>query len=290
MEDGPESTEKKWSTRKRILVYSCSALVAILVGAIGAGIWFLNEYKRVQEMSAYVGREMVCDSKDPEALKLLFVGNSLLFCYSMPFQLADIYKNGKPERPLKIYQVVAQGETLGKHLEHGNFERVLSENGPFNYVIIQAASYEPTYHAAVMRRDLALIIRKVKSKGAEPILFMTWADKGDYKSQKVISRVYKSLGKDFGIKVISDGDLFFEAQKDFPSMNVYMQDNHHQNATGSYLGALLTYSRLTGKSITGAPAKISIKEGKEVSILDLNQVDHGNCINLVKDFLKKHPW
>ena len=264
--------------------------MAILVGAIGAGIWFLNEYKRVQEMSAYVGREMVCDSKDPEALKLLFVGNSLLFCYSMPFQLADIYKNGKPERPLKICQVVAQGETLGKHLEHGNFERVLSENGPFNYVIIQAASYEPTYHAAVMRRDLALIIKKVKSKGAEPILFMTWADKGDYKSQKVISRVYKSLGKDFGIKVISDGDLFFEAQKDFPSMNIYMQDNHHQNATGSYLGALLTYSRLTGKSITGAPAKISIKEGKEVSILDLNQVDHENCIKLVKDFLKKHPW
>ncbi len=283
---------KRWSKKTRILIYTGATMVAVLIGFCFTGIWFFNEFRRIQEFNQYALREKVCDQGPNSKLKLLFVGNSLLFCSSMPFQFAGIYRQGQTNKNqgLKIYQVVRPGETLGLHLEQGRFERVLKENGPFDFVIIQAASYEATYHPETMRENLAIMIEKVRKTGSEPILLMTWADKGDYKTQKAVSDFLKSMGKEFNARVLADGDLFFEAQKDYPSMEIYMKDRHHQNDTGSYLGALLTYARLTGDSIDRAPSSISIPEGKELSLVRLSPVEHANCIRLVNKFLKSRSF
>lgn len=274
-----------WTVRDRLIVYSCALLLSVFIGLGLTYIWFQGAISKQKVLNDAWMTDVVRDSRDPNALKILFVGNSLIYNASLPQQFATIYES-KVGKPLKVYQVVIPGESLQGHLQKGFAKTYIERKGPWDVVVIQEWSGGPLKTNRAMMTACDQFVNLIRNARARPYLFMTYADKGKFEDQKAITSVYNNLGHKYNIPVIPDGELWFVAQNRYPDLNLYSTDNHHPNEVGSYLGALLTFCVLTGENPDAAPSTIFVQGKKEVTIADLSGEDHQKCIALVKDYMK----
>ncbi len=252
----------------------CGGIVACILAEFAYSILELNKYAFEQVLAA---------SDKPEALKVLFLGNSLLYTYSLPRQLAAIYR-AEGGGPLKLQQVVVPGESLSGHLKTGRFAQVLSANGPWDYVVIQPATFETFDSYPSFKRDLAEVIALVrKSSRAQPLIFMTWTDEGEFGRQEFISQTYRRLASELNVRLIADGDLLQFAHREAPQLKLFLVDKHHPNRDGSYLGALLVYYVLSGKMPLDPPLKI---ETGSVILVNLSAGQRSTLLGLLKKFLE----
>src|SRR5437870_4935739 len=61
----------------------------------------------------------VAFSDDPNALKVLFIGNSYTVLNELPTMFAQLTQAAKPQLPLKVDQAVMGGYTLEQHWNEG---------------------------------------------------------------------------------------------------------------------------------------------------------------------------
>lgn len=284
--------KERWSRRKRLIIYSAAAAAAVFIGivaAVGNTIYQLYVMMpHLLEVGRFELEERVSDSKDPRALKVLFVGNSLVYVKSLPRQFA--YLCSMTNRPLKLYQVVEPNQTLAGHFARGRVARLLSSCGPWDYVILHDKSSAPFLAKASMEKFVGYFVEEVRKYGAKPVLLMTWGDKGFVPLQDKVSQEYISLGRRLNTPVIPDGDAWFIVQRKYPGIELYADDRHHPGCKGSYLGALLTFCMLTGSSPEALPPVTSIPSNiKEYGPLcELSESDRKAFIEVVRECLDKN--
>jgi len=91
----------------------------------------------------------------------------------------------------------------------------------------------------------------VRSHGARPIFFMSWAyaDKPDMTAQ--LAEAYTVAGNADNALVIPAGLAFARAREKQPELGLYAPDKRHPSLAGTYLAACTTFAALTGKSPVG---------------------------------------
>jgi hypothetical protein len=275
-----EPKQARWSWRKRLLIYCGAFCVAVTIALIAVGIWFFQTISHIQAMARFEMEEKVCESNDPNALKILFVGNSLTYVKSLPRQFA--YLCQKSGQPLKLYQVVEPSQTLAGHLTSGRVLRLLQTSAPWDYVIIQERSSAPYNDREAMEKSGKILADMARKFGAKPVLLMTWADRGDLRTQRIISQVYKKMGRELNVTVVPDGDLWFTARRQYPALDLYDADGHHPGPRGSFLGALLLFKMLADGDIEKAPAIIPSGSQEYGQLCVLTDADRTACIKLVQ--------
>lgn len=200
-----------------------------------------------------------------EKTKILFVGNSFTYFWNMP-QMVNAMATLEKE-PLAIQQSTVGGSTLKQHFnkQKGTKTRAYLENEHWDYVILQEFSSGSVYQADDFKEYGTKLTNLAKSKGAEPILYMTWGYKSNPLYQPIISKAYKQLGKDLQINVVPVGEIFMKARMLRPDLNFYFDDKH-PSSDGSYLIALIFYKALTGNSVTDIPDRLNSKDenGEEI--------------------------
>jgi hypothetical protein len=91
----------------------------------------------------------------------------------------------------------------------------------------------------------------VRAHGAIPVFFMSWAyaDKPEMTAQ--LAEAYTVAGNANNALVIPAGLAFARALSKQPELNLYVADKRHPTLAGTYLGACVVFTALTGRSPVG---------------------------------------
>ncbi|MBX9666246.1 MAG: hypothetical protein K2X93_01450 [Candidatus Obscuribacterales bacterium] len=274
IQQGQTSRKRRW-------------ILITLVGFVCAGLAFgcsllLERYVDLNKARVFGQKIIVEDSSEPDALKVFFIGNSLLFTSCMPSQFAHVYSQ-RSKRSLKVWQVVFPGETLTGHLKTGDVQKIMRFYGPWDVVIIQDATVEVLKKPSSFVVAAKQLVTLARENGAKPYLFLPWARNCDCSQQTLISDTYNNLGRELETTVIPDGDLLFAGQRKFPDLHFFGNDNYHPSHLGSYFGALLTYYVLTGDMPEDVSRSVLNSNGRVV-VATVDERSYSACMELLKMF------
>ena len=91
----------------------------------------------------------------------------------------------------------------------------------------------------------------IRSKGIEPILFMSWPYKNKPEMQEMLEKEFFKAAKLNNLRLIPAGQAFLYINKNFPNINLYTKDLRHPSKEGTYLESLIIFSSLSNKSPIG---------------------------------------
>ncbi|MFH4966891.1 hypothetical protein V8G61_01695 [Gaetbulibacter sp. M240] len=203
------------------------------------------------------------EAKEP--LKILFVGNSFTFFWNMPQLVQAMGEDQKV--PLVVRQSTASGSNLKHHWkgQKDTNTKALIKEGQWDYVILgdhSLSTIDAPERFETYSKKFSELIRSV---GAEPIFYLTWAYKSNPLMQSKITEGYLDLGEKLKAKVIPVGPIFMKARQLRPDIDLYFDDKH-PSSDGSYLIGLIIYKALTGQSVSEIPHRVTTtdKDGEKI--------------------------
>ena len=98
----------------------------------------------------------------------------------------------------------------------------------------------------------------IRSKGAEPIIFMSWPYKNRPEMQADLEKAFFKASNENNLRMVPAGKAFLFVNENFPSINLYTKDLRHPSKEGTYLAALMVFATLSNKSPVGNPYKMDI--------------------------------
>ena len=91
----------------------------------------------------------------------------------------------------------------------------------------------------------------IRSKGVEPILFMTWPYKNKPEMQEQLEEEFFKASKLNKLRMIPAGQAFLYINQNFTNINLYTDDLRHPSKEGTYLAALMIFTSLSNKTPVG---------------------------------------
>lgn len=199
-----------------------------------------------------------------DSLQVLFIGNSYTYYNDLPGLVRDLAASvgGKiaPSRCIK------GGQRFKGHLETPTTVEMLAAGG-FDYVVLQEASYLPSYQTRSVIEEVypyAHILDSLAKAGspkAEVIFYMTWGHKNgivhsntDYplddtyeSMQERLKTSYREMAWENGSKCAPVGVAWQRVRAERPELELYTKDMSHPSRLGSYLAANVILATILGK-------------------------------------------
>jgi hypothetical protein len=206
-------------------------------------------------------------------IKVLFIGNSYTYTNNLPSMLKEMAKSAGGGNALKVRNVVKPGATLKMHWEDGEAARLLRARR-WDYVVLQEQSLLPLNNAEMMYTYVRLFVADIKKVGAQPLLFITWARQNQPETQQALTEAYTRIAREVDASVAPVGVAWQNAAKANPKISLYVSDQSHPNALGSYVSACVFYSTIFGKSPMGLTRQfVDPSKGESGEHLSINEAD-----------------
>jgi hypothetical protein len=192
-----------------------------------------------------------------DTVRVLFVGNSYTYFWNLPQLLAAMGESQGV--PILTRQSTVGGSNLEEHWkrEKGTKSRDLLENGNWDYVIMNNHSLSTINTPEDFDEYGKLFVELIKSKGAKPVFYMTWARKAQPETQPTITNGYSSIGKSTKSDVVPVGEIWKKSIETRPEVDLYFADGSHPSPEGTYLNALAFFKFLTGKPTADIPHRLT---------------------------------
>ena len=271
----PSSDASRTSSRLKRLFFGLLAALVVFTGLIGG-------YSADKQKHAIISppppvapptfkphvQRWDKDDYPQGTLRVLFIGNSLTFYNDLPCIVQEMTAN--EAKPLEIEFAAFGGWTLKKHWEFKKALKLITENGPWDYVVLQGYSNEPITDMAGFFKYAHLFNDEIIKTGAKTVLYMTWAKKDRPKDQAVLTEAYEILAKELGAILAPVGEAWKAALTRDPELVLHQKDNKHPVPSGSYLAACVFYNLFYQKPSRGLPGKLELKQGRVLHKLDLD--------------------
>lgn len=193
-------------------------------------------------------------------MNILFIGNSFTYYNDLP----DILKNIAHSAGYDIFtdKVAHGGFNLGKYADEQNpagqeFTEKLNAL-KWDYVVLQEQSLLPVSDETSFFSSAKALIKRIRSAGAAPVLYQTWAyEKNSSKLDKTglsykkmykkLKKAYDRLGADTKTPVCPVGTAFYKCSIIHPDIRLHDEkDNYHPTFDGSCLAAYVIFYKLFG--------------------------------------------
>ncbi|MGD9720154.1 MAG: hypothetical protein AB7O59_08025 [Pirellulales bacterium] len=175
-------------------------------------------------------------TKRPQAIDILFIGNSFTQRNNLPGLLAEL----AAARDVSVdYELISVGgASLRNHWNAGRAANEI-EKGGYDYVVLQEQSTLPVKNAKRMAENVRLFDEVIKRAGSKTVLYMTWARRHTPEAQQAITDAYNRIGAELGATVVPVGLAWqsFLAHHDKPML--HDRDQSHPTLAGSYLAACM---------------------------------------------------
>ncbi|NEV94580.1 hypothetical protein G3567_10540 [Psychroflexus sp. YR1-1] len=188
--------------------------------------------------------------------EVLFVGNSFTYFWNMPQMVEAMARHQNV--PLHTDQSTVGGSNLEQHWnsEKGTTTRNRLDTKKWDYVILQDHSLSTIEAKKRWEAYNQKFVSLVRTQGAQPVLFSSWAYKSNPLMQAKITESYRGLAKDLDVKLVPMGSVLALAREKRPDLDLFFDDKH-LSPNGSYLEALVFYKFLTGKSVKAIPNRLT---------------------------------
>ncbi len=175
-------------------------------------------------------------------MKILMLGNSFTFFHKMPMILANLCN---AEVTSNLRGGARLSEQLNPETELGAKFANLIETEKWDYVVLQEQSNAPALKKESFQSSADKLCEIIKSHGAKPVFYATWAYKKDTEMLASTGLDYETMFKlmyesyheaaDRNGAIIADvGKAFFELSE---ILNLYEPDAYHPSETGSAIAA-----------------------------------------------------
>ena len=199
--------------------------------------------------------QIVVNSNDPKALKVLFVGHSKFYINNMPSMFAAMIKIQNPDMPLKVGSVFGSSYSLQEHWTNKLAGIFIKEKGPWDYVVFIARSGNPVTKPKEV--EIYLNLFKQEMKVGKMVLTENFSfRKEEY--TKIHSATNKLAGK-LKCEILPVGTAWNLVQSSNPKIGLFAPDNHHPNIKGTYLMASVCYSFFLNKKSNLKPDALGFK-------------------------------
>lgn len=178
-------------------------------------------------------------------MKVLFIGNSHTYFNDMPHLFAEMCE-ALTGRQTDVTMLAYSNRTLTWHCEEYFSIRFALLYGGYDYCVIQQFGH-PVPPVEETGSALSKLVRMCENVGTKPVLYMTWAKKNEPENAEVISKVYRSFAKDFGMLLAPMAETFEALRNDHPEINLYWYDGSHASSYGDYLIAATLAALITGE-------------------------------------------
>ncbi|SNT12329.1 hypothetical protein SAMN05421640_2380 [Ekhidna lutea] len=199
-----------------------------------------------------------------DTLKALFVGNSYVYMSDIPALTSSLSEGTKTY--IITLASTAGGARLSNHWNNDgdlNTKQKIAD-GAFDFVILQEQSTGTLQKPDEFYQHVGLFSSYCRKKGAEPVLYQTWAKEYAPNTQTQISDAYEKAALNNSATLAPVGDVWAIVRKENPEINLFLDDGSHQSNFGAFLVACIMVKVLTGE----LPDKESILESNPKIPLD----------------------
>lgn len=177
-------------------------------------------------------------------VKILFIGNSLTYYNLLPLCVKRFFADAGVTA--ECIMQTCGGKCLDYHCGRGDTEMNV-KYGKFDYVVLQGKSsgFDPS---AFLPAGESIIKDLVYPAGSTPVLYMTWALKGDRKGQAPITKAYEDLAASTGAVLAPVGVAWKRAMRIRPAIELFAPDGNHPSPAGTYLAAAVIFASIEKRS------------------------------------------
>lgn len=176
--------------------------------------------------------------------KLLFIGNSHTYVNALPHLVAELYRIYEGEEVLPV-MLTQGGVTLRWHAEQSQTGFNI-RYGHYDYIVMQQATH-PFDGAECLRRGVQMLLPDIRQSGAEPVLYMTWAEKAHPENQAELTEAFTDVAASEGTLLAPAGVIWEKMLSEHPEAALYAADGAHAGILGSYLAAVSVFMAMTGR-------------------------------------------
>ena len=217
---------------------------------------------------------MPVQTKADEAIRILFVGNSLTYRNNMPDMFQELAEGGGHE--IYIETLGIGGCSLAKWSKRNTkpgsafYKKLQSQN--WDYVVLQDQSTRALVKPSSFKKAVKKLSKLIHEEGAEVVLNMTWAhEEGtrvykkkrgltQKKFQKKVYDLYTAAGEVNDALVANSGVAFLRCEN-YEDIDLY-KDERHPSVEGSYLSACTLYTTIFQENVPELNVQVSKKTGK----------------------------
>jgi hypothetical protein len=219
-----------------------------------------------------------------DTLKVLFVGNSYVY-YNNLAQLINLLTDSMPVKLVCTKSTVGAAH-LGEHWRglRGLRSRALIAEKKYDIVVIQDNSMWPLEHKDSLMYYGQLLTDWIRTAGARPYLYSTWARQKTPETQSAITAAYTELATATGAIRVPVGDAWELARQQKPEMVLFHPDGSHPSPLGTFLIALSFIKKITGT----LPARFRQvynypdKDGESFRLMQLTDEEMKLCAGFVE--------
>jgi len=223
------------------------------------------------------------DKKDP--VRILFVGNSFTYYYN----LSQVVEAMAKSQGVNLYtrQSTVGGSGLDQHWkeEKGTKTRKLLDSLEWDYVVFNNHSLATIKNPDEFREYNKKFADFVRTKGAEPVFMQTWGYKSNPLMIRTIFPAYDQLAQELEADLVPCGELFVEARKWRPDLDLFADDKH-PSSNATYMLGLAFFKYFTGLPTSDLNKRIWTEDtkGDRLYLLFMDQTDADFLQQLVDDY------
>ncbi len=171
--------------------------------------------------------------KKKQPLRILFIGNSHTYFNDMPLMVAERFR--EEGYLCEVAMIAHGGWYLRQHVEEPDV-RFNILYGHYDYVVLQEYSHpfgsEETYFEAVRALN-----QWIATAGSRPVIYMTWARKGEEPMQERMTLASREIAKEIGALLAPVGENWWTYGRSHPEIELYAEDGSHASERGSDFAA-----------------------------------------------------
>lgn len=186
--------------------------------------------------------------------RVLFIGNSYTGVNNLPAVLVELGKSAQSPMSFSVAQHTPGGATWEAHNADPTVDTLIQQG--WHTVVLQDQSAQP-WLAKGIKPALLSLDQKIKTSGAQTLLFMTWAriytptlSPPHYAQAAAVNHYYERHAAAINARVAPVGRAWERALND-PAQTLHSADGSHPNESGTYLAACVFYATLTDQTPVG---------------------------------------
>ena len=193
------------------------------------------------------------------AQRVLFIGNSLTFANDLPGMVEALSAAGGNKR-WTCESVAFPDFSLEDHWSRGDAAKAISHGG-WSAVILQQGPSALLESRASLVEYTKKFDAEIRRAGGRTALYMVWPSASRAGDFDAVSASYRAAAQAVNGLLLPVGDAWRAARKRDPTLALYGVDGFHPTTVGTYLAAVVIYSRLSGRSPVGLPSTLSLRGG-----------------------------
>jgi hypothetical protein len=188
---------------------------------------------------------------DPAGTRILFVGNSLTYYNDLPAMVRVLAESAGT--PLVTKGIAFGGFSLEDHWADGTARAELA-TGRWDVVVLQQGPSAWPSSRENLREWTVRWADAIRAAGAQPVVYMVWPESYRMTAFDSVSRSYREAATAARATLVPGGDAWQAAWRRQGSLALYGDDGFHPSPLGTWVVAVATWSRLTGRPASEAPA------------------------------------